>query len=58
MTIDPEQPQTPAEPDLIPTAEPADAAEQQRDAWDDEDDDDVVPDAERSVPLDEDESTE
>ncbi|MCL3839083.1 hypothetical protein [Aeromicrobium duanguangcaii] len=59
MTIDPEEPQTTADPDLIPTAEPADAADQQRDAWDDEDDQDgaVVPDADRSVPFDEDEPT-
>jgi len=56
MTINPDEPQTTAEPDLIPAAEPADAAEQQRDAWDDEDDG-VVPDAERPVPFDEDEPT-
>jgi hypothetical protein len=50
---------TPDEPgpdvDLEPAAEPTDAAEQQRDVWHDEDEL-IVPDAERTVPIDEDET--
>ena len=56
MTTTPDEPQPRVEPDLEPAAEPADAVEQQREAWENADDA-VVPDPDRTVPLDEDEPT-
>ena len=56
MTTTPDEPQPRVEPDLEPAAEPADAVEQQREAWENADDA-VVPDPDRPVPLDEDEPT-
>ena len=56
MTQSPDEPQ-PVEPDLEPAAEPADAVDQQREVWENVDDE-VVPDPERTVPVDEDETDE
>lgn len=56
MTTSPDEPQRRIDPDLEPAAEPADAVEQQREAWENTDDA-VVPDPDRPVPFDEDEPT-
>ncbi|GAA3545444.1 hypothetical protein AFL01nite_15470 [Aeromicrobium flavum] len=53
MTTTPDEPRP--DVDLEPAAEPADAAEQQRDAWQNEDEL-IVPDPERPVPIDEEEA--
>lgn len=52
MTTSPDDPLLPdIDPDVEPAAEPADAVDQQREAWPDEDEL-IVPDADRSVPVD------
>lgn len=50
----PDGPLPDGDPDLEPAAEPADAADQRREAWQNEDDL-LVPDADRPVPVDDDE---
>ena len=42
------------DPDLEPAAEPVDTADQRREAWE-SDDDPLLPDADRPVPVDDDE---
>lgn len=49
----PDSPLPEVDPDLEPAAEPADAADQRREVWENEDDA-LVPDAEHIVPIDED----
>ncbi len=52
MTTDANDPEALVDVDLVPDMEPADAADQERDAWDDaEDVDEILPDEERPVPL-------
>ncbi|SKB09154.1 hypothetical protein [Aeromicrobium choanae] len=50
----PDSPLHDGDPDLEPAAEPADAVDQRREVWEN-DDDLLVPDADRPVPVDEDE---
>lgn len=56
MTTSPDEPVPATDPDLEPAAEPADAVEQQREVWENADDQ-LVPDPDRPVPIDEDEPT-
>lgn len=56
MTTIPDDPPPQGDPDLEPAAEPADAVEQEREVWENEDDA-LVPDPDRTVPIDEDDAT-
>ncbi|WP_286930115.1 MULTISPECIES: hypothetical protein [Aeromicrobium] len=51
----PDSPLEDGDPDLEPAADPADAVDQRREAWQN-DDDLLVPDPDRPVPVDEDEN--
>lgn len=60
MTTNPDEPLLPdvdpdVDPDVEPAAEPADAVDQQRSAWPNEDDV-IVPDADRPVPIEDDDT--
>lgn len=50
----PDSPLPDVDPDLEPAAEPADAADQRREVWRNEDDA-LVPDPDRIVPIEDDE---